>query len=169
MASPNPKDVQVVNEHLVQCLRDSVMVQNQTQVVHWSILGSKFYQIQLLTGDIQTEMVEGIDNIAEHIRSINVMTPASVVDLLSSRLKDIDVSDPFDQDKIILDLSTAHDMLASFFEELAKYAGMIGDDLTQDLAVERGRVHKKNQWHLRATMTYMTTNKERTDVEEGKS
>ena len=169
MASPNPKDVQVVNEHLVQCLRDSVMVQNQTQVVHWGILGSKFYQIHLLTGDIQTEMVEGIDNIAEHIRSINVMTPASVVDLLSSRLKDIDVSDPFDQDKIILDLSNAHDMLANFFEELAKYAGLIGVDLTQDLAVERGRVHKKNQWHLRATMTYMTTNKERTDVEEGKS
>ena len=55
------------------------------------------------------------------------------------------------------------------FEELAKYAGMIGDDLTQDLAVERGRIHKKNQWHLRATMTYMTSNKERTDVEEGKS
>ena len=121
MASPNPKDVQVVNEHLVQCLRDSVMVQNQTQVVHWGILGSKFYQIHLLTGDIQTEMVEGIDNIAEHIRSINVMTPASVVDLLSSRLKDIDVSDPFDQDKIILDLSTAHDMLASFFEEPVSY------------------------------------------------
>ena len=73
------------------------------------------------------------------------------------------------QDKIILELSAAHDMLAGCFEELAKYAGMIGDDLTQDLAVERGRVHKKNQWHLRATMTYMTSNKERTDVEEGKS
>ncbi len=92
MASPNPKDVQVVNEHLVQCLRDSVMVQNQTQVVHWGILGSKFYQIHLLTGDIQTEMVEGIDNIAEHIRSINVMTPTSVVALLSSRLTDIEVA-----------------------------------------------------------------------------
>ena len=114
-------------------------------------------------------MVEGIDNIAEHIRSINIMTPASVADLLSSRIKDIDITDPFDQDKIILDLSVAHDMLASCFEELAKYAGMIGDDLTQDLAVERGRVRKKNQWHLRATMTYMTSNKERTDVEEGKS
>ena len=169
MTNVNPKDAQVVNEHLVQCLRDSVMVQNQTQIVHWGMLGSKFYQVHLLTGDIQSEMVEGIDNIAEHIRSINVMTPASVMDLLSSRIKDININDPFDQDKIILDLSIAHDMLASFFEELARYADTIGDNLTQDLAVERGRVHKKNQWHLRATMTYMTSNKERTDVEEGKS
>ena len=169
MVNPNPKDAQLVNEHLVQCLRDSVMVQNQTQIVNWGLLGSKFYQIHLLTGDIQTEMVEGIDNIAEHIRSVNVMTPVNVGDLLSSRIKDLENFDPFDQDKLILDISNAHDMLAALFEELAKYAGMIGDDLTQDLAVERGRVHKKNQWHLRATMTYMTSNKERTDVEEGKS
>tara|TARA_X000001388_G_scaffold72687_1_gene63600 strand:+ start:117 stop:626 length:510 start_codon:yes stop_codon:yes gene_type:complete len=168
MSKPNPKDVQVVNEHLVQCLRDSVMVQNQTQIVHWGLLGSKFYQIHLLTGDIQTEMVEGIDNIAEHIRSINVMTPSGVLNLLQSRIQDIDIADPFDQDKIISDLSIAHDMLAGFFEQLAKYSVSIGDELTQDLAVERGRVHKKNQWHLRATMTYMTPNKETTDVEEGK-
>ena len=169
MNKVNPKDAQLVSDHLVQCLRDSVLVFNQTQLVHWGLLGSKFYQIHLLTGDIQTEMVEGIDNIAEHIRSVNLLTPISVADLLSSRIQDIDLKDPFDQDKIILDLSTAHDLLAGFFEELAKYSGMIGDDLTQDLAVERGRVHKKNQWHLRATMTYMTPNKERTDVEEGKS
>jgi len=169
MNKVNPKDAQLVSDHLVQCLRDSVLVFNQTQLVHWGLLGSKFYQIHLLTGYIQTEMVEGIDNIAEHIRSVNLLTPISVADLLSSRIQDIDLTDPFDQDKIILDLSTAHDLLAGFFEELAKYSGMIGDDLTQDLAVERGRVHKKNQWHLRATMTYMTPNKERTDVEEGKS
>ena len=67
MSNVNPKDAQLVNEHLVQCLRDSVMVQNQTQIVHWGLLGSKFYQIHLLTGDIQTEMVEGIDDVAEHI------------------------------------------------------------------------------------------------------
>ena len=169
MNNVNPKDAALVNEHLVQCLRDSVMVFNQTQLIHWGLMGSKFYQIHLLTGDIQTEMTEGIDNIAEHIRSINVMTPISIADLLSSRIKDLENFDPFDQDKLILDISNAHDMLAAAFEELAKYAGMIGDDLTQDLAVERGRVHKKNQWHLRATMTYMTSNKERTDVEEGKS
>ena len=33
MNSVNPKDAALVNEHLVQCLRDSVMVFNQTQLV----------------------------------------------------------------------------------------------------------------------------------------
>jgi len=96
MNKVNPKDAQLVSDHLVQCLRDSVLVFNQTQLVHWGLLGSKFYQIHLLTGDIQTEMVEGIDNIAEHIRSVNLLTPISVADLLSSRIQDIDLTDPFD-------------------------------------------------------------------------
>ena len=43
----NPKDAALVNEHLVQCLRDSVMVFNQTQLVHWGLMGSKFYQVHL--------------------------------------------------------------------------------------------------------------------------
>ena len=168
MSNSNPKDVQVVNDHLVQCLRDSVFVLNQTRLAHWGLLGSKFYQIHLLTGDIQDELHQGIDTIAEHTRSVNVMTPHSVVDLLQSRIKDIDLSNPFDQDKIILELSVAHDMLAGFFEELAKYAGIIGDDLTQDLAADRGRVHKKHQWHLRATLTYQIP-EEKPDVKEEKS
>ena len=48
MANVNPKDAQLVNEHLVQCLRDSVMVQNQTQIVHWGLLGSKFIKFIFL-------------------------------------------------------------------------------------------------------------------------
>ena len=48
----------------------------------------------------------------------------------------------------------AHNVLSGLFEELAKYAGMIGDDLTQDMAADRGREHAKHQWHLRSTLTY---------------
>ena len=116
-------------------------------------------------------MTEGIDAIAEHARSVNVMTPVSVADLLSSRIQEIDMSNPYDEDKLILDISNAHNMLSGAFEELAKYAGMIGDDLTQDLAVDRGREHKKNQWHLRSTMTYKyeTQTKKEQIAEEGKS
>ena len=154
MDSVNPKDRSYVNDLVIQCLRDSMFVLETTRLVHWGVVGSKFYQIHLLTGDIQDEMHAGVDAIAEHARSINVMTPSRVDNLLGSRIQEIDLSNPYDEDKIILELSVVHDMLASFFEELAKYAGMIGDDLTQDMAADRGREHKKHQWHLKATMTY---------------
>ena len=154
MDSVNPKDRKHVNDLVIQVLRDSMFVLEQTRLVHWGINGSKFYQIHLLTGDIQDEMHAGVDTIAEHARSINIMTPLSVTNLFSTRIQEINMSNPYDEDKIILELSVVHDMLASFFEELAKYAGMIGDDLTQDMAADRGREHKKHQWHLKATMTY---------------
>ena len=80
------------------------------------------------------------------------------------------MSNPYDEDKIILELSVVHDMLASLFEELAKYAGMIGDDLTQDMAADRGREHKKHQWHLRSTLTYnYETDEDVKQNEESKS
>jgi len=154
MDAVNSKDRKLVNDLVIQVLRDSMFVLEQTRLVHWGINGSKFYQIHLLTGDIQDEMHAGVDTIAEHARSINIMTPLSVNNLFSTRIQEIDMSNPYDEDKIILELSVVHDMLASLFEELAKYAGMIGDDLTQDMAADRGREHKKHQWHLKATMTY---------------
>ena len=154
MDAVNSKDRKLVDDLVIQVLRDSMFVLETTRLVHWGLNGSKFYQVHLLTGDIQDEMHAGVDTIAEHARSINVMTPLRVDNLLGSRLQEIDMSNPYDEDKIILELSVVHDMLASLFEELAKYAGMIGDDLTQDMAADRGREHKKHQWHLRSTLTY---------------
>ena len=58
------------------------MFWNQLRLVHWGLMGSKFYQIHLLTGDIQDEMHAGVDNIAEHARSINVMTPLGVAEFI---------------------------------------------------------------------------------------
>ena len=57
------------------------------------------------------------------------MTPISVADIISTRIKDIDKYDPLDQDKLILDNSTAHDMLAAALVELAMFAGMFGDEI----------------------------------------
>jgi starvation-inducible DNA-binding protein len=154
MDAVNSKDRKLVDDLVIQVLRDSMFVLETTRLVHWGLNGSKFYQVHLLTGDIQDEMHAGVDTIAEHARSINIMTPLSVNNLFSTRMQEIDMSNPYDEDKIILELSVVHDMLASLFEELAKYAGMIGDDLTQDMAADRGREHKKHQWHLRSTLTY---------------
>ena len=170
MDAVNSKDRKLVDDLVIQVLRDSMFVLEQTRLVHWGINGSKFYQIHLLTGDIQDEMHAGVDTIAEHARSINIMTPLSVNNLFSTRIQEIDMSNPYDEDKIILELSVVHDMLASLFEELAKYAGMIGDDLTQDMAADRGREHKKHQWHLRSTLTYnYETDEDVKQNEESKS
>jgi starvation-inducible DNA-binding protein len=140
--------------HLVQCLRDSVYLYHQTTLVHWGMMGGKFFSIHKLTEMIYTEMQEGIDVIAEHIRSLDISTPKTIDDLLYSKMPQIPMDNCFDQEAIIKQLATNHNLLAKNFEELAKMSEANADQLTLDLGVERGRVHKKYQWLLKSSLDY---------------
>lgn len=138
---------------LVQCLRDSVHLYHQTTMVHWGMMGSKFYSIHKLTEMIYGEMQDGIDTIAEHIRSLDIATPKTVEDLIYSTLPPIPLDNCFDQEPIIRQLATNHLLVSKKFEELAAMSEAMGDQLTLDLGVERGRAHKKFQWLLKSNLT----------------
>lgn len=138
---------------LVQLLRDSTYVYHQTTIVHWNLMGARFFSIHKLTEMIYEEMQEGIDTIAEHIRSLNISAPKSVEDLTYSTFEKLP-EDCFDQDGLILQLAKNHDQLAINCEQLAAESEKEGDQLTLDLAVERGRAHKKFQWLLKSTLDY---------------
>jgi DNA-binding ferritin-like protein len=117
-------------------------------------MGGKFYQLHLLTERIYKELEEGIDTIAEHLRSLDIATPKTVEDLVYSTMPEVPLENCFNQDAIILQLATNHNLLAVKFEELAKMSDQIGDQLTLDLGVQRGRVHKVNQWLLKSNLDY---------------
>ena len=138
---------------LVQCLRDSVYVYHQTLLVHWNMMGSKFYSIHKLTQEIYEEMQDGIDTIAEHIRSLDIATPKTVEDLVYSTIPSIPLEDCFNQEAIIQQLATNHNQLSSSFQNVADMAEALKDQLTLDLAVERGRAHKKFQWLLKSSLS----------------
>ena len=140
--------------HLVQCLRDSMHVYQQTLLVHWGLMGGKFYSIHKLTQKIYEEMQDGIDTVAEHIRSMDISTPKTVEDLTYSNLPGVPLENCFDQEAIIRQLATNHNLLADRFQNLSTMAEAIGDQLTLDLGVERGRAHKKFQWLLKSTLDY---------------
>lgn len=97
-------------------------------------------------------MQEGNDTIAEHIRSLDIATPKTVEDLTYSNLSSIPLDDCFNQEGILAQLATNHNVIANSFQDLAAMAESIGDQLTLDLAVERGRAHKKFQWLLKAML-----------------
>lgn len=117
-------------------------------------MGGKFYSIHKLTEMIYEEMQEGIDTIAEHIRSMDIATPKTVQDLVYSDMAQIPLDNCFNQEGIISQLAVNHKALAVKFEELAKLSEANGDQLTLDLGVERGRVHKKFQWLLKSSLDY---------------
>ena len=138
--------------HLVQLLRATSHLLNQTYIVHWNLIGSKFYSVHLLTEDIYKEMQDGLDTVAEHIRSLNISTPFCVMDLNEAKELDPLPHDCFAQDKMISVLASNYNKLAESFSLLSEEAESIGDQLTMDLAAERGRAHKQQQWLLKSNL-----------------
>lgn len=126
----------------------------QTLLVHWNLMGGKFYSIHKLTQEIYEDMQDGNDSIAEHIRSLDIATPKTVEDLTYSTLPAIPLENCFNQEAIIAQLAANHNVLAATFENLAQMSEGIGDQLTLDLAIERGRAHKKFQWLLKSNLDY---------------
>jgi starvation-inducible DNA-binding protein len=137
--------------HLVQLLRDTSYLLNQTYIVHWNLMGGKFYSIHKLTQKIYEEMQDGLDAIAEHLRSLDISTPMTVEDLNNAVMQPIPES-CFDQDGMIRALAVNNNSLAESFNLLAEEAEAMKDQLTLDLAIERGRVHKKFQWLLKSNL-----------------
>ncbi len=137
--------------HLVQLLRDTSYLLNQTYIVHWNLMGGKFYSIHKLTQKIYEEMQDGLDAIAEHLRSLDISTPMTVEDLNNAVMQPIPES-CFDQDGMIRALAVNNNSLAESFNLLAEEAEAMQDQLTLDLAIERGRVHKKFQWLLKSNL-----------------
>lgn len=154
MPKVQPEKTTACYSCLVQCLRDSVHIYNQTLLVHWGLMGGKFYSIHKLTQEIYEELQDGVDTIAEHIRSMDIATPKTVEDLIYSTLPSIPLQNCFDQEAIIRQLATNQNILADQFANLATMAETVGDQLTLDLAVERGRAHKKFQWLLKSNLDY---------------
>ena len=104
MAKPQTNKTNACYSHLVQCLRDSMHLYQQTLLVHWGLMGSKFYSIHKLTQEIYEELQGGLDTIAEHLRSLDISTPMSVEDLNSSMLAPVP-ENCFDQDAMIRTLA----------------------------------------------------------------
>lgn len=152
MAKVTPDMKQSCYCNLIQSLRDTSYLLNQTYIVHWNIMGSKFYAIHKLTKKIYEEMQEGLDTIAEHIRSMDIKTPTSVEDLNKSIMLSLP-EDCFDQEGMIATLAQNYNTLANSFIVLIEEAEKIGDQLTLDLCVERARANKKQQWLLKSNLT----------------
>jgi starvation-inducible DNA-binding protein len=137
--------------HLVQCLRDTTYLLNQAYIVHWNIMGQRFYSIHELTEEIYTELGKSIDTIAEHIRSMGIAAPKQVEDLIFSDLHKLP-EDCFDEQGMIATLAVNIDTVAERFNELAQKSSALKDELTLDVAIEQGRMLKKFQWLLKSNL-----------------
>lgn len=90
----NPKeDPNLLPSKLITVFAESYTLYLKTQSAHWNCRSKNFYQLHLVYERIWDEIEVGIDRIAELLRALDVVVPASFPQMLSySKIESIEGS-----------------------------------------------------------------------------
>jgi starvation-inducible DNA-binding protein len=136
-------------ENLNQVLADTMTLRDMYKKHHWQVAGPTFYQLHLLYDKHHKEQSELVDSIAERIQTLGGISLAMAPDVAETtmipRL-------PRGREEVPVQLSRllhAHELILLESHSMAKQAGEIGDDGTNDLLVsEIIRTNEAQVWFL---------------------
>ncbi len=130
-------------------LADTYRLIFKTHAVHWNVEGPMFYAVHNLTEEQYGNMFEAADEIAERIRALGQLAPASLSSIVAnSVVQDDDAATS--AGAMCEDLAADHERVARRLHTLIKIAGEHGDPVTEDMSTERAAFHEKAAWMLRA-------------------
>lgn len=120
-----------------------------TQSAHWNLVGPSFFSLHVLLQKHYEEMAEGIDEIAERIRTLGAPVEASFSAFDKHSL--VATLKPNASWKAMLEtLIEGHEAIVSFCREMIPKAQGFHDEATADLAIKRTAFHEKAAWLLRS-------------------
>jgi starvation-inducible DNA-binding protein len=137
-----------VAEALGPVLADSYQLFIKTQGVHWNVRGANFYGVHKLTEEQYTDLYEAIDEIAERIRSLGQIAPASYTsygEMGGIRDEENDAS----VDAQVAMLVRDNGILCRTLRDALEVAESHDDVVTEDLLTARLARHEQNGWMLR--------------------
>ena len=141
-----------VIEALESVLANSYALYLKTQNYHWNITGSEFKSLHELFGAQYQELAEAIDEIAERIRALDSLVAANfkVFDK-NSKIKD---GDQNSNSQIMLkELYDGNQLLAEIANLALEAAQKEGDEATADMMIGRIKIHNKNAWMIKSSLT----------------
>ena len=133
-------------------LADSYAVYLKTQNYHWNVTSHHaFHSLHKLFDEQYKELAKAIDVIAEHIRQMRSLVPASFSDFqVLTQIEDGD--ECFSADQMLKDLAEDQIKLIIAINEGIELASKYKDEATIDLLTDRLRAHKNNQWMLESSL-----------------
>lgn len=135
---------------VLRILSGSYVLMIKTQAVHWNVTGPMFKSVHDMTETQYKDLFLAVDDLAERIRALGLKAPMNYEALQDrTRISSFD-HEILDATAMIDALATGHDTLASELAVGAQIASDKGDPATEDILVERLRVHQKQAWMLRA-------------------
>ncbi len=142
-------DTEAMAQGVEHMLADTYRLIFKTHAVHWNVEGAMFYAVHNLTEEQYNDLFEAADEIAERIRALGHLAPATLSSIVSHSVV-TDEEAPASAGAMCEDLAADHERVARRLHALIKIAGDAGDPVTEDMATERAAFHEKAAWMLRA-------------------
>jgi starvation-inducible DNA-binding protein len=133
-------------------LASNYLLTLKTQNYHWNVTGAHFHSLHGMFDAQYTELAAANDTLAERIRALGFPAPATFHEYGKLTLLREDDAPLTSAEAMVAALLADHETMARHFRELIKTADDAGDDVSNDLAVERTDYHDKTAWMLRATL-----------------
>lgn len=143
------KDNKEISGALCQALADTFTLYLKTLGVHWNVVGPAFYSLHKLTQDQYEDLNQAIDEIAERVRALGQIAPASFGDFAAQSVID-STSTLTTTREMIETLITDNEAVALRMREFVNVADSGDDVFTADLLTRRIGQHEENAWMLRA-------------------
>ena len=145
----NEQDRGNIAEGLKRLLADSYTLYLQTHNFHWNVTGPQFRELHLMFEEHYTELATAVDEIAERIRTLDVVAPGTYKAFAElSSIKEIDGVPAAGE--MVEVLTRGHEQVVKTCREVLAPAQKAGDESTTALVSDRMRIHEKTAWMLRA-------------------
>ncbi|MCH9770360.1 MAG: DNA starvation/stationary phase protection protein [Gammaproteobacteria bacterium] len=131
-------------------LADTYAIYLKTQNYHWHVTGPQFKALHQLFEEHYMELADAVDAVAEQIRIMDHLAPATFKDF--ERLKTIKDSDSsVSANQMVSELANDHKTLVKDLNRALKLAEEIHDEGAANLLSDRVSAHEKAGWMLRAS------------------
>ena len=138
-----------IAQALYQCVAETAVTTMMAQNFHWNVTGMAFGPLHALFQEIYEDHFTAQDDLAERIRSIGHAVDGRLLSMISASKVIEDETDAIKTDvEMISSLLEAQRIVAATLAGASDIAASYGDKLTDDLCVERARVHEKFAWLL---------------------
>lgn len=138
-----------IAQALNKALADTYTLYAKTQGVHWNVTGPAFYSLHKLTEAQYEDLQEAIDVIAERVRALGQIAPASFDEFKDlSKIKSSKIPD--NAEDMLSELIADNESLAKRFREFTAIAEHAEDVFTADMLTSRIGQHEENVWMLRS-------------------
>lgn len=145
----NEADRLTIANGLKRLLADSYTLYLQTHNFHWNVTGPQFRELHLMFEEQYTELAAAVDEIAERIRTLDVIAPGTYKAF--AELSSIEETETVPSASSMIELLTlGHEQVVKTCREALASAQNAQDESSAALISDRMRIHEKTAWMLRA-------------------